>query len=427
MTLDALDRQFDQSFDALMSTYQEGVLDIPMQIGEFIRRAIILVDEYAISIKWILDQKMLQLEYKKYLKAIEEHKEYFEKQPAWTRYSKTLADKNIDYAFSVMNGVCKLMADETKYEWLDPYVKKYIDEVMNSTNPSTNTIILELRYENIYKWVMEWKKYSDDRIQTVLDAMKNFRFMWEKTKTGKLSQTLIGGLLKSCKTAIRTHAIATIYNMNAFKIATSNLVKDAITKEEITCRRNMMKISPRDRTKLEKKATIIKTYLFGDMKVNVYELPIKYIDSAYNRDGTKIYVDQSFKEYPRAVQKAIIYHEIGHLSQGHFGAVDEQNDSIDARKMANKIKLFKRLVAKSPFKEAYTDDDLIYILIESEADEFAAQHVGKRTIGNSLKIRLNRDLYSVIPKKQGTITDQEALLIAYNQELLRFRESLVFA
>lgn len=422
MDIFTLDAKFDQTIDYMV--VEEGVLDLPGQISDFLRRCVLLLDDYIVSVKKLLSEKKKQSEIKRYLKAIEHNKEYFNKNPVWTRYCDTLAAKDAEYIHSIIEGVCKLMKEESKYEWLDSYVKAYLTDVMSTVEKSSKTEVLAVSYDTLYDWVQTWEEASNQKMQSILYDMKHFRLMWERTKTEKLSQIMIANLVKSLKSAIKEHAIATMYNLNAFQIASCKMVTEDITNEERKSIKQSTKWSMKKRLEMEKNAPVIATYDFGDLTVHVHEVPVIKMDSAYNRSGTEVFVDQSFAKYPRAVQKAIIYHEIGHLANGHFGTVDRENDSIDARRMVKQIQKYKWMVSKSPFKEEMDDDELIYILIESEADRYAAKYVGKRTIDNSIMVRMDRDLYTMIPKKKDKITDQEALLIAFNEERMRFRAAL---
>ena len=422
MDIFTLDAKFDQTIDYMV--VEEGVLDLPGQISDFLRRCVLLLDDYIVSVKKLLSEKKKQSEIKRYLKAIEHNKEYFNKNPVWTRYCDTLAAKDTEYIHSIIEGVCKLMKEESKHEWLDSYVKAYLTDVMSTVEKSSKTEVLAVSYDTLFDWVQTWEEASNQKMQSILSDMKNFRLMWERTKTEKLSQTMIANLVKSLKSAIKEHAIATMYNLNAFQIASCKMVTEDITNEERKSIKQSTKWSMKKRLEMEKNAPVIATYDFGDLTVHVHEVPVIKMDSAYNRSGTEVFVDQSFAKYPRAVQKAIIYHEIGHLANGHFGTVDRENDSIDARRMVKQIQKYKWMVSKSPFKEEMDDDELIYILIESEADRYAAKYVGKRTIDNSIMVRMDRDLYTMIPKKKDKITDQEALLIAFNEERMRFRAAL---
>lgn len=422
MDILTLDVRFDQSIDCILAT--EGVLEVPSQISNFLTRCVLLLDDYIVSVKNLLSEKKKQSEIKRYLKAIEHNKDYFNKNPVWTRYCDTLAAKDTEYIHSIIEGVCKLMKEESKYEWLDSYVKAYLTDIMSTVEKSSKTEILALSYDTLYDWVQTWEEASDQKMQEISYELKHFRLMWNRTKTEKLSQLTIVKLVKSLKAVIKEHVIATMYNLNAFQIASCNMVTEEITKEEIKSIKQSSKWSMKKRLEMEKNSPIIATYHFGDLEIHVHEVPVIKMDSAYNRSGTEVFVDQSFAKYPRAVQKAIIYHEIGHLANGHFGTVDKENDSIDARRMAKQIQKYKWMVQKSPFKEEMDDDELIYILIESEADKYAAKYVGKRTIDTAIMVRMDRDLYSLIPKKKDVVTDQEELLIAFNEERMRFRAAL---
>lgn len=417
-TIQSLDNIFEQELSSYIIT--EGVLDIPSEIARFFKRCILMLDDYAKGIIDIMHEKVRQKEILHYIHALESYKEYFNKNPIWHKYCPRMEAKDPNYLSEMLLSMSKLMYTEGSYIDMDKYVKGYMEDVVRGTK---DTDILMVTYDDLYKSVNNWLKISETRIHNIRKRMLNFSLAWRQTNGECLSHTTIAQLFRMAKSACKEIAISTMYNLSSFRLYTCKMFTQAVSDKEREAAKNYEKLTTRKKMNLEKKSPVVATYQFGELTINVHELPVLSA-TAYNRDGTDVFVDQMFKEYPRAIQKAIIYHEIGHLANGHFGTLDKQNDTVDARRMAHQVKKYKRMVSRSVFKEDMDDDELIYIMVESEADNYAAKFVGKKTVDASLKIRMDRHLAATIPEDLNNVTDMEICQIAYNQERNRFRAAL---
>lgn len=417
-TIQSLDNIFEQELSSYIIT--EGVLDIPSDIAKFFKRCILMLDDYVKGIIDIMHEKARQKEILHYVHALESYKEYFNKNPIWHKYCPRMEAKDPNYLSEMLLSMSKLMYTEGSYIDMDKYVKGYMEDVVRGTK---DTDILMVTYDDLYKSVNNWLKISETRIHNIRKRMLNFSLAWKQTNGECLSHTTIAQLFRMAKAACKEIAISTMYNLSSFRLYTCKMFTQAVSDKEREAAKNYEKLTARKKMNLEKKSPVVATYQFGELTINVHELPV-LSTTAYNRDGTDVFVDQMFKEYPRAIQKAIIYHEIGHLANGHFGTLDKQNDTVDARRMAHQVKKYKRMVSRSVFKEDMDDDELIYIMVESEADNYAAKFVGKKTVDASLKIRMDRHLAATIPEDLNNVTDMEICQIAYNQERNRFRAAL---
>lgn len=417
-TIQSLDNIFEQELSSYIIT--EGVLDIPSEIARFFKRCILMLDDYVKGIIDIMYEKARQKEILHYVHALESYKEYFNKNPIWHKYCPRMEAKDPNYLSEMLLSMSRLMYTEGHYIDMDKYVKGYMEDVVRGTK---DTDILMVTYDDLYKSVNNWLQISETRIHNIRKRMLNFSLAWTQTKGECLSQTMIAQLFRMAKTVCKEIVISTMYNLSSFRLYTCKMFTQAVSDKEREAAKNYEKLTARKKINLEKKSPVVATYQFGELTINVHELPVLSA-AAYNRDGTDVFVDQMFKEYPRAVQKAIIYHEIGHLANGHFGTLDKQNDTVDARRMAHQVKKYKRMVSRSVFKEDMDDDELIYIMVESEADNYAAKFVGKKTVDASLKIRMDRHLVATIPEDLNNVTDMEICQIAYNQERNRFRAAL---
>lgn len=417
-TIQALDNRFEQELSSYIIT--EGVLDIPSDIAKFFKRCILLLNDYVNDITEIMHEKVRQKEILHYVHALESYKEYFNKNPIWHKYCPRMETKDPNYLSEMLLSMSRLMYTEADYIDMDKYVKGYMEDVVRGTK---DTDILMVTYDDLCKSVNNWLQISENRIHNIRKRMQNFSLAWSQTKGENLSQTTIAQIFRMAKAACKEIAISTMYNLSSFRLYTCKMFTQAVSDKEREAAKNYENLTTRKKINLEKKSPVVATYQFGELTINVHELPVLSA-TAYNRDGTDVFVDQMFKEYPRAIQKAIIYHEIGHLANGHFGTLDKQNDTVDARRMAHQVKKYKRMVSRSMFKEDMDDDELIYIMVESEADRYAAKFVGKKTVDASLKIRMDRHLVATIPEDLNNVTDMEICQIMYNQERNKFRAAL---
>ena len=422
-TIQALDNRFEQAlsaYDMKFFATNESVLNAPSAIASFFKRCILLLDDYVNGITEIMHEKARQKEILHYVHALESYKEYFNKNPIWHKYCPRMETKDPNYLSEMLLSMSRLMYTEADYIDMDKYVKGYMEDVVRGTK---DTDILMVTYDDLCKSVNNWLQISENRIHNIRKRMQNFSLAWSQTKGENLSQTTIAQIFRMAKAACKEIAISTMYNLSSFRLYTCKMFTQAVSDKEREAAKNYENLTTRKKINLEKKSPVVATYQFGELTINVHELPVLSA-TAYNRDGTDVFVDQMFKEYPRAIQKAIIYHEIGHLANGHFGTLDKQNDTVDARRMAHQVKKYKRVVSRSMFKEDMDDDELIYIMVESEADRYAAKFVGKKTVDASLKIRMDRHLVATIPEDLNNVTDMEICQIMYNQERNKFRAAL---
>lgn len=422
-TIQALDNRFEQAlsaYDMKFFATNESVLNAPSAIASFFKRCILLLDDYVNGITEIMHEKARQKEILHYVHALESYKEYFNKNPIWHKYCPRMETKDPNYLSEMLLSMSRLMYTEANYIDMDKYVKGYMEDVVRGTK---DTDILMVTYDDLCKSVNNWLQISENRIHNIRKRMQNFSLAWSQTKGENVSQTTIAQIFRMAKAACKEIAISTLYNLSSFRLYTCKMFTQAVSDKEREAAKNYENLTTRKKINLEKKSPVVATYQFGELTINVHELPVLSA-TAYNRDGTDVFVDQMFKEYPRAIQKAIIYHEIGHLANGHFGTLDKQNDTVDARRMAHQVKKYKRMVSRSMFKEDMDDDELIYIMVESEADRYAAKFVGKKTVDASLKIRMDRHLVATIPEDLNNVTDMEICQIMYNQERNKFRAAL---
>lgn len=139
---------------------------------------------------------------------------------------------------------------------------------------------------------------------------------------------------------------------------------------------------------LRKNSKKVAKMTYCNIDFDVYELPIKN-STCLNYAGSSIYVHNGFFELPIGFQEAILFHEIGHRVNGDFdnieGVVDEEELFERFKKEAKK---FDKIVRRSrDFRNDTSlnnDDELLYLLVELEADRFASRFVGKNIMRKTL-------------------------------------------
>jgi hypothetical protein len=128
--------------------------------------------------------------------------------------------------------------------------------------------------------------------------------------------------------------------------------------------------------------------------------------SAFNYNGYDIYVDKNFFTLPKLYQMGIIYHEIGHQQARHFkpnkeemkhyGIQDEQDlyQRIikDMNAFLSKKNKYGSAFAIEGKPDHYDLDTMVYVLLELDADRFAANKVGKKIYSDGLSAFVKRYL-----------------------------------
>lgn len=191
------------------------------------------------------------------------------------------------------------------------------------------------------------------------------------------------------------------------------------TKEEVaaTAEKYHKKLSDKD---LMKKAILKGSYTWCTGETfNIYEIKEENM-SCFNVRGKDIYVDSGLFKLPKAYINAVILHEIGHTVLGHFDSRNGIEDEVRQTKHIKKeMEKFDRIVSKSEFNDAKdltNDSELVYILLELEADRYSSGFVGKKSIQHALTKRFDESL-----KKSGVSKED----MEYNQFRMRLRTSMI--
>ena len=168
----------------------------------------------------------------------------------------------------------------------------------------------------------------------------------------------------------------------------------------------------------------METITFGNHTFELYMLPVEYV-SCSNLMGNKIYADKTFFQMSKPMQRAIILHEIGHYEMGHFGIHQLPDEVARLKQLEKDIKKFYRLTNEAYTQFIHNDDELVYLLVELEADRFAAKEVGKYGIAAALNLHAKQIFKNTIAKNPASMTKDEKLLVAYNQERMNLRNWMI--
>ena len=174
---------------------------------------------------------------------------------------------------------------------------------------------------------------------------------------------------------------------------------------------------------IKEHSTFIKEISYGTDTYKIYETEYKNV-SALNYGGSIIYVENGFFDLPKGYQLATLYHEIGHSQCKHFKPKGFKSSNInkgyditidDIEKISKQIKkdlnkfLFKLNLSPFSAEDRYQNgEEFLYLLLEWEADRFAADIVGKRLVRKSLIHDMKRILEVPMykdPQKQSSYID----------------------
>lgn len=146
-----------------------------------------------------------------------------------------------------------------------------------------------------------------------------------------------------------------------------------------------------------KKSKPIKKIKIGNETFTIYQSEYNNM-SAFNIGGHHIFVEKDFFKQPKALQNAILYHEIGHYMKGHFdNSIVFDNRKLEKR-FRKEARKFDNLVWNSEWyktADLNNDNELVYILVELESDRFSSQFVGKRMMKRALDERFSKHIKSL--------------------------------
>ena len=232
-------------------------------------------------------------------------------------------------------------------------------------------------------------------------------------------------VLNTIKDSIDKKFDIMVMNMEAMKYEMVRFINEDL--DEASNKVVVNKKEPSAR-KIMKTAELYDTITYGGDTYNIYKTTVSNI-SCFNYGGHDIYLDKDFFDLPKGYQLAILYHEIGHNVSGHFGVTKKELKKIDIP-IEDEEKVLKRIkkdIKNFTFHESkrsiyrHTKDDeyyeeLLYILVELDADRFSIKNIGKRLMSNSLH-DIDRNM------AKGSSIDDD--MLAYNSELVNRRRYMM--
>lgn len=151
----------------------------------------------------------------------------------------------------------------------------------------------------------------------------------------------------------------------------------------------------KDDKKMMENSKFVKKLSIGDVDFNIYEMPEENT-ICFNYKGFDVYVNKGFFNLPEAVQLGVLYHEVGHFMQGHF---DNDHVGVEQRETIKKLKKKLFMFHWSVWNSSWTNEpilnnnaELVYILVENEADEYASNIIGKSAYKNGVGAHINSSL-----------------------------------
>lgn len=164
----------------------------------------------------------------------------------------------------------------------------------------------------------------------------------------------------------------------------------------------------------------VKQVKIGDVTFDIWEMPYKNI-SCMNVMGKDIFVTKNFFKEPEGIQLAVLYHEFGHTMYNHFGTGQKVRNEDELYKSFEKtLKQYKKTInntSDTSYAKLNNYDELVYLLVELDADRYAAKVVGKPMMRKALDIT-----YDSFLKYDKTM---KADAINYNKERMDIRTKLI--
>ena len=367
----------------IMSTdgiYTEGVKDILSKIRHTILKYAIIFDKYAVNVINTFElykQKMsVEKNMKVIQKALKKNPDIANKKIKYRIYDNY--KNEIDYETNISNNLA-FRIENLDEEWLTDIMDAYYKDI-----DAENHEMEEVTIQEAFDDMQEVLKDIDKAIEKQKKSVKQTCVKLSKSKNLSIKQL---SLLKKFLLCSQKHVQNTIfktsvrldYLYNELHKATSDTIKEESEK--------YVKRKYSTEARAEKDAQFI-----GKVKVLDYEIDLyrteKYIISEYTR-GNCVYFDRDFINLPKSHQAAILAHEYGHIVNGHTLMYDRKlrNEYKLGKDIKKSVKKYDKAVDKSGFgdiKEVADDSLLIYLLVELDADRYAAKTVGREVIKKAL-------------------------------------------
>ena len=328
-------------------------------------------------------------------------------------FKSTDINEQIQFAKNMFTGIDNKLNNPELYK----YFVGYIDD------RSSWDKIYEIKIKDVPAFFEMSIKNLDNAITTLESNVNDFSRYVDYQESSDASKRNIFTFFKSIKTSIkrRFEIIDMNFEIIQFKInqilhedledELHKYVKEPSIKEQVSSAHKISEIT------------------YGDTTYNIYQTEYPNT-SCFNYGGLDIYLDKAFFNLPKGYQLAILYHEIGHHQCGHFkpkGGLKKANLTVEdeaaimkrIKKDMNSFILASKYNSKFGPNDAYGDGvELAYLLLEWDADRFAANNVvGKHIMGSALTDRFKRQ-FDIMWK---TPTEDQKLMTDFNMDRMHLR------
>lgn len=300
---------------------------------------------------------------------------------------------NLDFDIKICNNIAYRI-EKLDEPWITNLMDSYYKNI-DSHDKNIHDVTISDALSNCEAVVSDIDKEIDKIVKSTKDIVSKL------DKSENINENHLGifkRFIKSIQTYIQTKTHMLILNVEFLFSNIHNVLKSSV---EDAINTVVIKRQYKYET-IEKHATKVDTVDVLGFKIDLYETD-RYIESEFTTGfkSPRVYFDKSFKKMPRASQEAILYHEYGHIINGHLGTVHYRDEYKLDKKIRRRVRKYLRFVDTD--KNKLKDDDLLlYLLVELEADEFSAKYVGKTVIRKTLE----HD-YKELIKKVPNMSEEE--------------------
>lgn len=359
--------------------YSESVKDITDKIKALIKR---FIKAFSIYLDNMIKIFSLYKQKKNVDKSIDVIERVLKKNPEiasmkikWRQFSN--AKDDIDFDAKVSKNIA-FRIEHLDEEWLTDLMNAYYKNIDGTADTMHDTTIKDALKNN--------KLASDVIEREINDTMYCMRTLGDRldkceSLTHKHSQ-MVKKFIKSIQGYIQSKFQLVTLNIEYFFQEVRLAVLGSVEQE---AEKVVVKHNSKFET-IEKHATKVDTVNILGYEIELYETD-RIIESEFTTGGKphRVFFDKSFKNKSKAYQKAILYHEYGHIINGHLYNNHYRDEYKLAKIMKKRVKKYLKYVVVEGKEKLKDDDLLIYLLIELEADEFSSRYVGKTLMKKTLE------------------------------------------
>lgn len=319
---------------------------------------------------------------------------------------------NIDYYTKIINNVT-FRVENIDNKWVTDLIDNYYKNI------DGKNMIEEITINDAVDSINTTLKMINDDMDKTYKRIKNISDeLNKKDSLNKKHINLFKRIIQNVQKSIQSKIFMLSINIDFVFNKIHSVIKSIIKKDTEKCK--IKKVISRDKTAIKYSKKVDTVDILG-YKIDLYETD-KYIQSEFVMGGKHptVYFGKNFRELPRANQVAILFHEYGHVINGHLGYVNYKNEYKLSKEFKRRTKkFFKTLGADfNSNKDKISDDNLLlYLLIELQADEFSSKIVGKKVI----KKTLDHDYKEIVRDAKRLSDERKADLLLINklrQEML---------